>query len=229
MNRKTKRTLLGMFGGFIAGLASVTWRSWKALFNHGIYWKLTEADHNELRRKLGSGFYVILTAGHPSLSGIGVKMASLLTGRGWPVFTHVLLNVDNEDDPLRSHEFQLVESIQQGVVYSTFMKVFDCDIVALLRPRGFTEDEWEKALERAKDNVGKGYDTLFDLIDNTEMSCVELVRDALIGSFDNFEDYKKRFFHFESMIEANNGELIPEMFFKCRDFHVELYIDRRDN
>jgi len=229
MNRTTKRTILGMFSGVIGGLASVTWQSWKALFNDGVYWKLTEGDHNDLRRKLGGGFYVILTAGHPSLSGLGIKLASWMTGKGWPIFTHVLLNVDNEDDPLRSHEFKLVESIQQGVVYSSFMKVFDCDVVALLRPKGFTTDEWEKALIRAKANVGKEYDTLFDLIDNTEMSCVELVRDSLIGSFDNYEEYKSRFLHFETMIEQNNGELIPEMFFKCRDFIIDLYIDRRDD
>ena len=145
------------------------------------------------------------------------------------VKTEVNLNSSNVDLDLTDgkYNYTAIELINE--LDKQDCKVFDCDIVALLRPRGFTEDEWEKALERAKDNVGKGYDTLFDLIDNTEMSCVELVRDALIGSFDNFEDYKKRFFHFESMIEANNGELIPEMFFKCRDFHVELYIDRRDN
>ena len=229
MDLKTKRTILQFFSGVIKGMAEVTWCSWKALFNHGVYWKLREEDHNELRRKLSSGYYVILTAGHPALSGPAVKLATRIKNGYWPTFTHALMNVDNEDDPLASHRFKLVESIERGVTYNTFMRVFDCDVVALLRPKGFTEEQWERALERAKADVGKPYDTLFDLVDDTKMSCVELVRDALKGSFDTEEQYKEHFKHFESMIEENDGDLIPEMYYRCEDFEVHLYIDRRDD
>lgn len=229
MKDETRRTILETFSGFIVGLARVTWCSWKALFNHGVYWKLKESDHNELRRKLASGYYIILTAGHPSLSGTGVKLATFFKNGFWPKFTHALLNVDSLEDPLHSHEFRFVEANQYGVVYTSFMGVFDCDIVALLRPKGFTEEQWEQALMRAKDNVGKGYDTLFDIFDDKEMSCVEVVRDALIHSFPTYTEYKKNFANFEALIEKNGWDLIPEMYFQSDDFTLELFIDRRDD
>jgi len=228
MKPETRRTILELCGGFIKELGRVTWCSWKALFNHGVYWKLKESDHNELRRVLAKGYYIILTAGHPALSNPAVKIATYFKSGYWPNFTHALLNADIEEDPLQSQNFKFIEAIETGVVYSSFMRVFDCDVVALLQPKGFTEDEWEKALMRAKDNLGKEYDTLFDLMDDKELSCVELVRDALIHSFNTYSEYKKRFPNFEAMIERNGWDLTPEMYFRCKDFDLKMFIDRRD-
>jgi hypothetical protein len=62
---------------------------------------------------------------------------------------------------------------------------------------------------------GKKYDTLYKLADATEMSCVELVRTALM----TLPNYHTRFAQFEKMIARANN-LDPHMFYTCGDFEV---------
>jgi hypothetical protein len=73
-----------------------------------------------------------------------------------------------------------------------------------------------------KEDIGKPYDALFDLLDDSEMSCVELVRDAL--KKDNRE-YEKLFPEFEKSI-AEKKNLTPQMYRDCPEFEVVLEIRR---
>jgi hypothetical protein len=223
MNATFQRKVLETFRPFATFFSTTTWKSLKSVFNHGVYWKLTEEDHNALRRRLASGYYLILVGGHPSLSIFLIKCITFIKTREWPTYTHVLMNVDNIDDPLASDKFRLVEAIgTKGVTFSSFMQVFDCDQVTLLQPRGFTPEEWEAALNEAKKNVGKGYDSLFDLLDDSEMSCVELVRDALIKAD---PDYYSHFSEFEEQIK-NVGDLTPQMFLDAVEFDIVHQVER---
>jgi hypothetical protein len=203
--------------------STTTWRSFRSLFNHGLYWKLKEEDHSLLREKLAGGYYLILVGGHPTLSGILIKLATFIKTRKWPVYTHILMNVDACEIANESQHFKLVEAVGvYGVRYASFMQVFDCDNVALLRPKGYTDELWEQALMNVKEDIGKPYDALFDLLDDSEMSCVELVRDAL--KKDNRE-YEKLFPEFEKSI-AEKKNLTPQMYRDCPEFEVVLEIRR---
>jgi hypothetical protein len=135
------------------------------------------------------------------------------------------MNVDAEESADNWQNFRLIEATGvKGVSYSTFMEVFDVDSVALMRPRDFTATEWTAALTALKDDLGKPYDSLFDLLDDKEMSCVELVRNALMRADDNYHD---NFANLDTMI-SRYDDLVPQMFRDDdeSDFVIELEIDR---
>ncbi|MDV7395747.1 hypothetical protein RZS08_30435, partial [Arthrospira platensis SPKY1] len=88
-------------------------------------------------------------------------------------------------------------------------------------PKSMTVSEWTAVLDALKTHNGKQYDTLYDLADETAMSCVELVRAALKV----LPDYDIRFQNFEKKI-ATADNLDPHMFYTCGDFEV-IYEVRR--
>jgi len=85
----------------------------------------------------------------------------------------------------------------------------------LLKPKCMDIRQWTRVLDKLKNDVGKPYDTLYNLADDQSISCVELVRNALSAS----PTYKQDFAHFEELISKYKN-LDPEMFYICRDFEV---------
>lgn len=176
---------------------------------------MSDEERTTLTKLFASGYYIILTGNKYHLSSIFVKIMTLFTRGKWSPYSHVLMNCDFIDDHNDWKDFKFMEATVTGVHYSTFEDVFDCSSVCILTPKNIDNDEWTKIIDALVKQNGKPYDDLFQLADSTHVSCVELVRNALMAN----NSYKKEFEHFENMI-FQEGNLVPHMFRECTDFEV---------
>jgi len=204
---------------FVTLLGKINWVFLKK-FLTGREFDLTDDDHNKIRDLLASDYYIILTRRNPHLSTYAICFAHVFLTFRRGYYSHALMNLEGE--VATDTDFRLVEATTKyGVAFTDFMHVFNCDSVAVLKPKNMTIDEWTSALDKAKQQIGKGYDTLYNLADEEQMSCVELVRIALKGN----PNYETDFANFEAMI-AKYKNLTPQMFYECEDFEV-VYEARR--
>lgn len=207
-----KRTFLQRLQiGIILLLAKIKWKQTDLL---------TDKDREELRRMLAADYYIIASRRQNYITTFLMNVGHwLLTGnRGF--FSHVLMNL--EDAVTKDDDFRFIEATGTGTHFSTFDQVFHgVDAVALLKPKNMTLVEWTEALDAAKSYLGRPYDNLFDLKNNLEINCVELIRLALQG----IPDYSSRFAEFERMIKRYK-KLTPQMFIECPDFEVVKFIKR---
>lgn len=190
------------------------------LFIGSIHWKakrtLLETEQNIIRSYLASHYLIILTRRRNHLSTFFINLADfLLTGK-WGFWSHALMNL--EDEVTLESDFRLMEATAIGVHYSPFDKVFDVQNAVLLKPKNMTLIQWTKLLDRAKEQLGKPYDTLFNIKDAKALSCVELVRFILQGE----PNYDINFANFEALIKKHKN-LSPQMIYDCGDFDV-VYI-----
>ena len=125
------------------------------------------------------------------------------------------MNCDFMASPADVDKFKFMEATVTGVHYSTFDEVFDCDTVCLLSPKNMPNKEWTDVIDKLVKENGKPYDDLFQLADESHISCVELVRDALEAD----DQYKTNFANLEALIQKE-GNLLPQMFRECSDFEV---------
>lgn len=197
---------------FIGLLAKIHWNE-----NDGI----PEEDREVLRELFARDYYIVATRRDNYLSSWFMNLGHfLLTGR-WGYWTHVLMNV--EDQVQDDKDFRFIEATGNGTHYSTLEEVLDgVEAIGLFKPASMTTAEWTACLDRAKTNLGKPYDNLFNLVNGEEINCVELVREALMA----LPDYYERFAAFEELIEKKNGKLTPSMFAECPDFHVVWTVKR---
>jgi hypothetical protein len=179
---------------------------------------LTREEKQRLAKLLASDYYIILTTNNYHLSSIMVRVLTFLKTGKWPRFSHVLMNVDFMDSP-KPDKFKFMEATVVGVHYASFDEVFDCTDFCLLKPDEVDLKKYTKVIDELVENNGKPYDDLFDLLDDKSMSCVELVRDALM----EIADYNKQFPNLEALI-AKQKNLTPEDFYTCIDFDV---VDQR--
>jgi hypothetical protein len=205
----------------VGGFGKITWCGPRALFNGGLYYDLTESDHEQLRKLLAENYYIILIYRKAHFSSYMVGLANLVKTGKWTSYSHSLMNVDNVNDPDAWEKFKLMEATQTGVHWSTFMQVFDCDSVCVLRPKNLTPDDWKAVIDGLLKQEGLPYDDLFELSDATHVSCVELVLNALKA----MPDYKEKFAEFDATIQKV-GNLTPQMYRDCSDFEVVLEIKR---
>jgi uncharacterized protein YycO len=188
-----------------------------------IHWSpkdtLTVEEQDIIRKKLKKNYYVMLSRRNNHLSTYFISMGNfLLTGK-FSYWSHAFMNV--EDKVKSDDDFRIVEAIGTGVKYTPFEKAFDVNGVVLLQPKGMTSKDWNLAMEKINSEVGKPYDNLFDLKNDKALSCVELVRTALMAD----PDYATNFANFEAMI-AKEQNLTPEMFYDCPDFEKVFEIRR---
>lgn len=196
-------------------IGRTTWRKLTVCWK-GRYYDLTDAEQDTLKLLLKRDYYIILTRRKTHLSTYAINFSHwfLTRFKTWGYYSHSLANL--EDEVKSEDDFRLIEATNKyGVGYVPFAQVFDCDSVALLKPRGITLDEWTRVMDNLMTHEGKKYDTLYKLADETEMSCVELIRTALM----TLPDYNNRFARFEQMI-ARARNLDPHMFYTCGDFEV---------
>ena len=177
---------------------------------------ITAEDKQLLAKKLASGYYVILVGTKSSLSSVVVSFFSWVRTGKWSTYTHSLMNCDNITDPSNRSGFKFVEALTNGVSYTTFDEVFACDHVCLLTPANVKHEEWNLIIDNLTSSVGTPYDDLFDLVDSSKMSCVEVVLNALKAS-----GHVEEFANLTGMIE-NVGNLVPQMYRDCPDFKVEI-------
>lgn len=176
--------------------------------------QLTDVDYAILRDALSSDYFIIATRRSNYLTSFFISLGHfILTGK-WGYFTHVLMNL--EDSVNDDSDFRFIEATTKGTKYSTFEEVFgNVDGVALIKPRTMSLDEWTSCLDAAKLQLGKPYDNLFNVKNDLEINCVELVRIALMA----LPDYDTRFTNFEKMLKKKKI-LTPDMFAECDDFHI---------
>ena len=203
-------------------IGSINWEWLRQIFSYnGLHYSLTPQDHAKLRELLKPDYYFIVTRRNSHLSTYLVSLVSLFTTGKFSHYSHSLMNVD--DGNIRNdQDFKLVEATSKGVHYSTFTKVFDCDSVALLKPKNLSAEEWTFVLDKLLNNLGKQYDNLFDILDDTHLSCIELCRNALQGE----PNYEQDFKNFEYMIKKYSYKLTPQMLYDCTDFEVVFEVRR---
>ena len=85
-----------------------------------------------------------------------------------------------------------------------------------MSPKLVRNEEWTKIIDALVKQIGKPYDDLFDLKDDSRASCVEVVLDALEAA-----DYVDEFKNLREAINKE-GNLIPQMYRDCVDFSVVL-------
>ena len=78
----------------------------------------------------------------------------------------------------------VIESVSEGVIFSSLTEVLHADYIAVLRPR-LSQDEKREAIGRAFRHQGKPYDFEFDFFTSDKLVCTELVYRAYEG-FLNF-------------------------------------------
>ena len=204
--------------------------SWMADQIGKVHWRqkypISAEAKATIMEMLKTDYYVIATRRGNHLSTYAISLGHFfLTGR-FGYYSHVLMNM--EDEVKSPDDFRLVEAVGVGSRWSTWEDVFGDDSgknapdsVALLKPRAMSTEEWTQLLDKAKSMVGKQYDTLFDLADDTKVSCVELVRNVLSAE----PGYDVDFAEFERMI-AKRKNLTPQMFRSCSDFEVVYEVRR---
>lgn len=200
-------------------ISNTNWCPFRSLFNNGVYWSLTEQDLDYIRRELKTNYFIINTATSCHLSTHLIRIMSRINGSKDAFYSHVLMNT--EDGATIDNDYKLIEATQKGVHYSTFMEVFACDAVALLKPKNMALEDWTAAIDAERSKDGLPYDNVFDLLDDTHMSCVELVLDAI----KNVKDYENKFPNLLEMIKRD-GNLTPQMFRDCPDFEVHWEVRR---
>lgn len=175
---------------------------------------ISESQKTELAVHLAQGYYIILTGSRSHLSSIIVSFLSWIKTGVWAKYSHVLMNCDNITDASDRNSFKFMEATAIGVHYSTFEDVFNCDYICLLTPKAVDNEEWTKIIDTLLKQKDKKYDDLFDLSDNSRVSCVELVLNALKES-----NYKNDFQDLEHLIQEK-GNLVPQMYRSSYDFVV---------
>jgi hypothetical protein len=217
---KIPTPLLGAWNWLLDVFASIKFDRTVAVLNGGIYYRLQEQDHDEIRQRLKDNYFIILTRRRSHLTTYLIALVSLFVDRKFAHYTHALMNVEGDLDKLLG--YKLIEATGEGVHYSTFMQVFDCDSVVLLSPKGMTPDEWTTVMDAVKDDLGKEYDDFFDITNDKSVSCVELVYWGLM-SVPNAE---QRFPNLLALIRERGNDLTPQMLYDCGDLDVALEIRR---
>jgi len=200
--------------------ASIHFNRTSAVIHNGLYYTLKEEDHNKIRELLKSNYYIILTRRKCHLTTYLIALMSLYVDHKMSHYTHALMNVEGDID--NNMDYKLIESTAVGVHYSTFMEVFDCDSVVLLSPKGLPPEEWTAVLDAVKKEIGKGYDDLFDITNDENVSCVEMVYQGL-KSLPNAE---ARFPKLFALIKERKNNLTPQMLYDTGELEIVFEVRR---
>jgi hypothetical protein len=177
-------------------------------------------DKAKIVELLKKDYYIILTRHSNHLSTYMINMSDYFLTKKWGFWSHGLMNFEDQVNGVA--DFKLLESTAPGVSWDSFETVFgDISSVCLLKPKNVSIDEWTKVLDKARTDVGKPYDTLYDMAQDKRLSCVELVRDALRGE----PNYATDFANFEKICQAF-GNITPQMFYGCDDFEIAFEVKR---
>lgn len=179
----------------------------------GLSHALDGNDQDKIRQMLTKDYYIVVTRRRNHLSTWTTMIADrIITGK-WSYYAHALMNLEDAVDT--DEDFRLMEATAIGTHYSPFGDVFNCNSTALLKPKSMTIDQWTAVMDKAKTDLGKPYDTLFQIAQDQQLDCVELVRNALQADV----NYATNFANFEALI-AKYKYLTPQMFYDCPDFEV---------
>ncbi len=182
-----------------------------------IEWKtnkvIPDTELIKIHNLLEDNYCIILTRRSNHLSTFFVGLADFLLTCKWGYWSHVLMNLEDE---LKSvDDFRLVEATGTGVHYTPFEKVFNVQSVAILKPKTLDLEKWTSLVDVVKLQIGKPYDTMFNIKDSSKLSCIELIRVVLQHEPNYYEDFK----NFEKLIHRYKN-ISPQMLFNCGDFDI---------
>lgn len=187
----------------------------------GREYNLSSYDRDYARRLIDVGVWIWISRRRTHLSSYLISFAD------W--FLHLKVWAKNKFKGPRpkfgywTHAFindidgTIIEAIGKGVTDSYFDDVFNCDSIACLAPTFISKEDWkvvsEMVLKKAKEQLGKSYDTIFNLADDSQVSCIELVRVSLMS----LPDYEQKFADFEHLILTYKN-LTPQMIYDSKSF-----------
>lgn len=195
---------------FVSTICQINWKITK---------RLSDEDLKLIQHSLAKDYYIICTRSPNTLSNHLICFIHWLLTGTWGFYSHALMNLESDtDDPLN---FRLIEAtLKHGASIDSFDWVFhDVASVALLKPKSFQLEQWTLVMEKATKELGKQYDTLYDLTNDSRVSCVELVLNALKAD----PNYSVNYANFIAL-SKQYGELTPHMIYTCPDFEVVLEI-----
>lgn len=171
---------------------------------------LTPDDKFRIKSILTKEPVIILTATESHLSSYLVKVLTFFKTGEKAVYSHAVMSYyDYEDDT-----FILIESTNSGVHISSFDEVMKCSNICVLEIKHDKEKDIDGINIILKNQLGKKYDNLFDVHDDSRLSCVEVVYHALKPF-----DFEKTYPSLYTMIKTENN-LTPQMFKDCGDFKI---------
>lgn len=189
---------------FVQPLGRIGWKARK---------ELDQETKDKIKSMLKDDYYIILTRRTNYLSTYMIAIVELfLTGK-FAYWSHSVMNLENEVTDVK--DFRLIEATGVGIHYSRFDEIFNVQSVVLLKPTSMSLSEWTSTLDDAEAQIGKPYDSLFDIYDSSKLSCIELTRKILMGNPNYDEDFKR----FEAMIKKYKN-LSPQMLYDCEDFEI---------
>src|ERR1035437_1082598 len=217
---KITGTWLKTWNCLLRFFSNIHWPRIQALINGGVYYGLRESDHDQIREILAKNYLIILTRTNCHLTTYLIAIISAFVDHKLSHYCHALMNVEGD---IPGHlDYKLIEATNVGVHYSTFMEVFDCDSVALLSPKGIPLEEWTKVLDTVKNELGKDYDNLFDLTQDKQVSCVEMVYWGL----KTLPDFEQRFPKLVALIKTEGNNLTPQMLYDTGELEIVFEVRR---
>lgn len=189
-------------------ISPINWNFFKKLFNKGKYYELTDIELDEIRRKTRLDYFFIMTRRKTHLTTWLISIGSWIKTGKLGYWSHSLMNIEYEW-PNSGTEYRFIEATREGVHFSDFMKVFDCDSVCLRRPKNFTYVEWLDCFDAAIEDLGKKYDSMCDLRDEGKLNCGELLLHIVKKHSDKFP-------HLFAIVEKMNI-IIPDMWYDSDD------------
>lgn len=191
--------------------------NWLQKLITGKSYALTLDDQSKIFNILQNDNVVILTYKKAHLSTYFIKLAHYILTKQWPTWVHAAANVENDFN----NKIQIAESTREGTHLSNFSEVFKCDGVCLLKIRDQQKKGYDEVLKFLRNNLNKKYDMRFKLDDETELSCIEYVYDALNRYPDHEEVLKKL-----NYLVNKYGNLDPQMLYDSEALEVILEIKR---
>lgn len=205
-----------------ATFSSITWEKFNALFDsRGVYYNLTKEDLDKIEDTIVRyGPLICLSRRKTHLTTYLISFISTLwvftkTGKWQSTYwSHAFIAEDTDT---------FVEAVWPSVKESTKMEVLDVDAICLLVPDiGGWNIIGPKFVTEARSIIGRPYDNYFDHTDASKISCIEVVRVALICSI---PDYYELFYGTEKILSIR-GRLTPDIPYDSPDFIKLLEIRR---
>ena len=112
-------------------LSNTTWESFRKKIS-GRKYDLSQENLKDIKTLLAKNYYVILINRKSHFTTYGIGFISFLKTGKWPKYSHSLMNVDNVTDENKSEEYMFMEATIEGVHWSPFNKIFNCDNVYIL-------------------------------------------------------------------------------------------------
>lgn len=195
--------------------SDINW-TWLKKVLVGREFDLSEEDQQKIKHLLTNNYYVILIRRDTHLTTYLISLGSFIKTFKFGFWGHALCNV--EDDVKTDDDYKLVEATKTGVHFSKFGDVFNCDSVALMRPKYMPLAEYTTMLDDYLSEIGKEYDFILDVSNSERVSCVEVIYAAIIRN-----ESQDKFPNLMKMVKEIKN-LTPDMLYDCNDFIVDFEV-----